>query len=449
MSCDPNFNDVVLLLPFDGTNGQTSTVDISPLANPIAIVHGALSTSGPLFGTAAYGISAPISFGSGAQIGTFASGSPMDLGSQNQWTIEGGFKLTAAGTVNDHAILFAWGDNGANVGPVFSITVTLAGDGLTGTYELGQRSFVLPGLSAVFTTTTLPIVVGTWYRWALVNDSGGTGCTLYIDGTAAGHIASGGLGAFDPANYTYSSPNGVNIGSFSSTNSQASFQLDEIRVTANVARYLSNYTPSASAFPTVSCAPISVPDVVGDDDATAQAAIIAATLTVGTITTIPGGTPGTVASQSPVGGTFVTGGTPVDLVEYAGSVVPNVVNTSAAVIAPGILAAAGFTVGLVTYAASGTIIAGNVISQSPPAGTLTSGGSPVNLVVSTGLPALRVPDLYGLSQSDAIIALTALGLVVGAIGSAPSMLVPPNTVQAQNPSAGTPVAGRARCRSAV
>jgi beta-lactam-binding protein with PASTA domain len=182
-----------------------------------------------------------------------------------------------------------------------------------------------------------------------------------------------------------------------------------------------------------------VPNVVGDDDTTARAAIIAAGLIVGSVTSIAGGTPGVVQSQSPVGGTAVAGGSAVNLVEYEGNVVPNVVNTSLTVVAPGILAASGFTVGLVTYEASGIIITGNVIRQTPAAGSFAAAGSGVNLVVSTGLPSLRVPDLFGLSQTDAINTLLALGLVVGAIGSAPSQFVPPNTVQTQNPSAGTPV----------
>jgi beta-lactam-binding protein with PASTA domain len=183
-----------------------------------------------------------------------------------------------------------------------------------------------------------------------------------------------------------------------------------------------------------------VPDVVGDTDTAARAAIAAASLIVGTVTSISGGTPGVVAAQSPVGGTPVSSGSAVDLVEYEGDVVPNIIDTSLAVVAPGILAAAGLVVGIVSYQASGVIIAGNVISQSPTAGSFVSAGSAVNLVVSSGLPALTVPDLFGLSRTDAINALIAVGLVPGAIGSAPSQFVPPGEVQAQNPSAGIAVA---------
>jgi beta-lactam-binding protein with PASTA domain len=187
-----------------------------------------------------------------------------------------------------------------------------------------------------------------------------------------------------------------------------------------------------------------VPNVVGDSDSVAQAAITSAGFTVGTVTTAPSSQPpGTVLSQSPTGGTTAGLGTAVNLVESEGTVVPNVVNTSLTVVAPGILTAAGFTVGVVTYAASALVIAGNVISQSPAAGSYAALGSAVALVVSTGLPQLTVPDLFGLTQVEAITLLQSLGLVVGAVSSAPSKFVPAGEVQTQNPQPGTVVAAGA------
>ncbi len=184
-----------------------------------------------------------------------------------------------------------------------------------------------------------------------------------------------------------------------------------------------------------------VPDVVGLSDAAAQAALIAANMSVGSITPVVSSLPiGTVISQSPVAGTVEPNGTPVNLTESEGVLVPDVVNTSITVVAPGILAAADFIVGTITHETSGAIIAGNIISQSPAAGSFASAGSAVNVVVSSGLPALTVPDLFGLTQTDAINLLLSLGLVPGAIGSAPSQFVPPGEVQAQNPSPGAAVA---------
>jgi serine protease len=64
-------------------------------------------------------------------------------------------------------------------------------------------------------------------------------------------------------------------------------------------------------------------------------------------------------------------------------VVPNVVGQTQGAATTAIVGA-GLTVGSVNTAASATVPAGNVISQSPAAGTLLSPGSAVNLVVSTG-----------------------------------------------------------------
>lgn len=120
--------------------------------------------------------------------------------------------------------------------------------------------------------------------------------------------------------------------------------------------------------------------------------------------------------------------------------VPDVVNTSASVVAPGAITAAGFTVGDIAYAASVLIISGNVIAQFPAAGAVAPIGSPVDLVVSTGRAGLLVPLILFLTEPEAIDALVSIGLVPGAISFAPSTTFAAGEVMAQNPSAGNPVA---------
>lgn len=119
--------------------------------------------------------------------------------------------------------------------------------------------------------------------------------------------------------------------------------------------------------------------------------------------------------------------------------IPDVTNTSLTA-AESVIVADGFAIGTVGFAPSAIVIAGNVISQDPVGGTEAALGTAVNLVVSTGLPQLTVPDLFGMTQTDSVTLLESLGLVVGAIGSAPSQTAAPGTVQTQNPSPGTPVA---------
>ena len=58
---------------------------------------------------------------------------------------------------------------------------------------------------------------------------------------------------------------------------------------------------------------------------------------------------------------------------------------------------------------------GVVISQSPEAGTTASAGSSITLRVSLGAEdnKVRVPDVVGLTEMDATVALTEIGLLVG------------------------------------
>ncbi|MGH8549812.1 MAG: PASTA domain-containing protein [Methylococcales bacterium] len=143
-------------------------------------------------------------------------------------------------------------------------------------------------------------------------------------------------------------------------------------------------------------APVSVPDVVGQTQAAAQSTITGAGLTVGTVTqqasnTVPSGS---VISQNPAAGASVTAGSAVDLVVSSGSVpvsVPDVVGQTQ-VAAQTTITNAGLVVGTITTAASTTVSAGLVISQSPSSGTQVLSGSSVSLIVSSGPPVSSEGD---------------------------------------------------------
>ena len=180
-------------------------------------------------------------------------------------------------------------------------------------------------------------------------------------------------------------------------------------------------------------------DVVGMTQAAATTAITGAGLTLGTVTqeysiTAPSGT---VISQNPVAGTAVVTGSTVDLVVSKGSPpVPNVVGMTQAVATESI-AGAGLVVGTVTQQFSTTVSAGTVISQSPVGGTFVVLGSAVTLVVSKG--PQHVPNVVGLTETDAGNTLTGAGLVVGSVADDFSLTVPAGSVISQNPAAGTAV----------
>jgi beta-lactam-binding protein with PASTA domain len=176
----------------------------------------------------------------------------------------------------------------------------------------------------------------------------------------------------------------------------------------------------------------------------AEAAILAAGLTVGTVTTAnsPSVPAGNVISQNPAAGTDVAPGSPVDLVVSLGPalvVVPGVTGRPQAVAETAILAA-GLTVGTVTTANSPSVPAGNVISQNPAAGTNVAPGSPVDLVVSLGPAPVAVPGVTGQPQAVAEAAIVAAGLTVGTVTTTNSPTVPAGSVISQNPAAGTTVA---------
>ena len=91
--------------------------------------------------------------------------------------------------------------------------------------------------------------------------------------------------------------------------------------------------------------------------------------------------------------------------------VPNVVGKDEAT-ARAAIEAAGLTVGTVTEAASDTVTSGLVISQTVAANTKTAKGTKVNLVLSSGLSSVKVTDVIGHEQSRAEQELAAAGFQV-------------------------------------
>lgn len=98
-----------------------------------------------------------------------------------------------------------------------------------------------------------------------------------------------------------------------------------------------------------------------------------------------------------------------------GVVVPTVTGKSKSE-ATALLEKAGFVVN-VTESYDSAVQNGYVISQSPTAETTAPAGSSITIRVSQGAEdtKVRVPDLVGLSEEDAIVSLTESGLSAGSI----------------------------------
>jgi hypothetical protein len=119
--------------------------------------------------------------------------------------------------------------------------------------------------------------------------------------------------------------------------------------------------------------------------------------------------------------------------------VPNVVGDTQAAAGTAITGA-GLTVGAVTQTSSATVASGDVISETPAAGTSAASGSSVALVVSTGPATVSVPNVVGNTQAAATTAITGAGLIVGAVTKQSSGSVASGDVISENPGAATSVA---------
>ena len=165
---------------------------------------------------------------------------------------------------------------------------------------------------------------------------------------------------------------------------------------------------------------LTVPAVLGLQQADAEAAIVAAGLAF-SIEIIENDAPaGTVLTQAPAALTRVAPGSTVSLqvshgVELAPA--PSLVG-DARTDATAEITAAGFILGTVTTANSTTIEPGHVISQSPAAGAPAPLEGPINIVVSVGRPglvlSLNFDEANGLPPLDAS-ASARNGAISGAV----------------------------------
>ena len=120
-------------------------------------------------------------------------------------------------------------------------------------------------------------------------------------------------------------------------------------------------------------------------------------------------------------------------------VVPNVVGSTQTA-AQSSISGAGLTLGSVSTASSGSVLAGRVISQEPPSGTSVGPGASVALVISSGSASVTVPGVVDLLQAAAEGAIAGAGLSVGAITTASSAMVLAGRVISQQPAGGASVA---------
>jgi serine/threonine-protein kinase len=84
---------------------------------------------------------------------------------------------------------------------------------------------------------------------------------------------------------------------------------------------------------------------------------------------------------------------------------------------------------------SSTIPAGTVISTDPPAGQEVGPKTTVSVLVSSGQELALMPNLVGMTEQDAILAITNAKLVLGTITQSDSPSVAKNMVMSSDPAA--------------
>jgi sugar lactone lactonase YvrE len=176
---------------------------------------------------------------------------------------------------------------------------------------------------------------------------------------------------------------------------------------------------------------VNVPNVVGQTQTGAAGLLSTAGLNLGAVTSQASTLPiGEVVSENPAAGTLAQVGSSVSVVLSSGVAVPSVVGQMEGN-AEGLITGAGLTVGTVTNQFSDTVQSGNVISQNPAVPSTVNGGTPVSLVVSSGVPPatdqLALVNNYFVTGDYATAGITLHGLATGTITIPdPSPCAPPN-----------------------
>jgi len=146
---------------------------------------------------------------------------------------------------------------------------------------------------------------------------------------------------------------------------------------------------------------------------------------------------GLVISQAPAPGSVVKKGARVSIVVSGGPASKSLVNVAG--LSASAAAAKLRKAGLRTTnksEPSKTVEAGLVIGTEPPAETEVQEGHLITLLVSSGPPPVRVPDVTGQSLEAAEATLTNAELTLGTVTRKASGTQVPGTVLAQSPPAG-------------
>ena len=240
---DSSFNDVVLLMHMDSAPNGIEFVDSSNFAHVYGSAGGTHIQSGQgTFGHSAY-------FNGVADTITISSGQEMDLG-DDPFTIDISFSVVGPSIVNgtgtrDANLLSTWSPlerDGWGLTVIGNGAVTGTGIALDYWTDDANRSRYRHTLGSA-------LVYGQLYRLSIVREAVSSVPKFYIDGVEVA-VAREVMGA-DPGTIFMSEGHNMSLGGSAYTADTESFNghMDEVRITAGVARYSADFTVSPQPFP--------------------------------------------------------------------------------------------------------------------------------------------------------------------------------------------------------
>ena len=221
-----HFPKNILHLPFDGSNGATSTSDVSNQNNAVTVNGAQISTAQSKFGG-----SSMLFDGSNDYLSVGGSEWNSNLNS-GDFTVEFWIRFNTVGTA--YIIENYNGSNG------WGVALWSGGGGTNyfdGFWHDGGWKYIQYGVggSSQYTTPS----ADTWYHVAFVRN--GNDWSLYLNGTAEG-TRTGLSGSI-----TSSSNGSLDIGRRFSDTYLVDGYIDDLRITKGLARYTSNFTPPTTA----------------------------------------------------------------------------------------------------------------------------------------------------------------------------------------------------------
>lgn len=224
MSGDTNWSSVSLLLHCDGSDGSTTITDSSSAARTItAVGTAALSTTSPKWGTASLLIDAA------GERATAAAASGLHL-STGDFTIELWFRREVSGS----GVLATYSQDATSS---YAWVLFLNGSNVPSFWSNNDAGGVVADITSGLGTT-----LNTWHHIAVTRS--GSSFRLFLDGVQTGGTVTS-AAAIRPS----ASGHVLSLGSYPNGATRLTGRLDDIRITAGVARYTANFSVPTAAFP--------------------------------------------------------------------------------------------------------------------------------------------------------------------------------------------------------